>query len=498
MTRSIPATSALLTSLLVLGLAACGDDPASGDSTDTAGERADSGSLNLDENGAASGGDSDSDGGDSDAGETGETGDSGDSGSPDDTGGDDADPGEEPDLGPLALCIEHANAACPGSDDSGLVRHQGLVPWAPCRFELADQGSWASRDLLLDQLGESIPELPVSELTFNHLGPAVGAEQSKLAKVEHLDRAFRWQDGDFADGRWMPQGLSGTYDAYDNGKVDGRELVAVSWYHNAKVSDLGLPNEVVRVSFADVTALGGGGDVPYRHVLLVEPFAENGEVNLRAPRLHAGGIAWVGRYLYVADTAKGLRVFDTARIFEVSTDKPGSIGLDAKTGDYHAYGYRYVLPEVSAYFLSGDSCWVRSSYVGVDRTSTPPSLVTGEFHDTDIAGKLIRWSLDGQRLATSDADTGTTLAREAFFAQESDVQGAVAIDGEWWLSSSAQSGADGALYRTSEGRESARYGWVVGPEDLMFAGQQRLLWSLNEFAGQRFVFAVDVDAYGAL
>jgi len=39
---------------------------------------------------------------------------------------------------------------------------------------------------------------------------------------------------------------------------------------------------------------------------------------------------------------------------------------------------------------------------------------------------------------------------------------------------------------------------VIGPEDLMFAGQQRLLWSLNEFAGQRFVFAVDVDAYGAL
>ena len=64
--------------------------------------------------------------------------------------------------------------------------------------------------------------------------------------------------------------------------------------------------------------------------------------------------------------------------------------------------------------------------------------------------------------------------------------------------SSGQSGADGRLYRTKERTPSAGYGWVVGPEDLMYARQEGLLWSLNEFAGNRYVFAVDLGAYAKL
>ena len=78
------------------------------------------------------------------------------------------------------------------------------------------------------------------------------------------------------------------------------------------------------------------------------------------------------------------------------------------------------------------------------------------------------------------------------------MQGAVSVDGEWWLSSSAQSGADGALYRVGHGRDAVSHGWVVGPEDLMYARQEGLLWSLNEFAGNRYVFAVDLGAYAKL
>ena len=417
---------------------------------------------------------------------------------PETSGGEDPDDRPDIDFGPLTTCVKLAAAPCPGDDDSGLVRHKGLSAWSPCRFELADAGTWEERDLLLDDLSGSLVELPVADLDFDRLGTAADGGVSKLAKLENFARAFRWQDVDFSDGRWMPQGLSGTYDAYEYGAIDGRSMVATSWYHKASVSDLGLPNEVVRVSFADVSNLAKGGDVPYRHVLLVEPYDDGGFTNFKAPQLHAGGIAWVGRYLYVADTGKGLRVFDTARMFEVTGDAPKSVGYDADTGDFNAYGYKYVLPQVGAYNFSGSSCWSRTSFVAVDNTSEPPSLVTGEFHDNDIAGKLIRWPLDGDRLEYADPELGTVLATEAFFAQESDMQGAVSVDGEWWLSSSAQSGADGALYRVGHGRDAVSHGWVVGPEDLMYARQEGLLWSRNEFAGNRYVFAVDLGAYAKL
>ncbi|MCB9566145.1 MAG: hypothetical protein H6710_02830 [Myxococcales bacterium] len=403
-------------------------------------------------------------------------------------------------FGEQTLCEKLEYAPCPAdNDDSKLTHHEGLVPWAACRFELKDQKLWDDRALLLDSLSGSIPEIDVGDLAqdFDRLGTAITPEEtSHLAKLEVFDRAFRWQDVDFNDAAWMPQGLSGTYDAFEDEAINGREMVAVSWYHNADISGLVDRDEIVRIAFADVTNIADG-TVPYRHVLLVEPYDDGGKVNLKAPHLHAGGIAWVGRYLYVADTAKGLRVFDTSRIFEVSPDKD-AIGYDAQTGKYHAYGYKYVLPQVGAYYLSGSSCWVRSSFVAVDNTSEPPSLITGEFHGTDIAGKLVRWPLDGEHLMATDPELGTTQASEIYFAQESDMQGALSINGEWWMSSSGQSGADGRLYRTKERTPSAGYGWVVGPEDLMYSRKDGVLWGLNEFAKKRFVFAVDISAYPAL
>jgi hypothetical protein len=34
---------------------------------------------------------------------------------------------------------------------------------------------------------------------------------------------------------------------------------------------------------------------------------------------HAGGIAWVGRYLYVADSGKGVRVFDLDHVWKADS-----------------------------------------------------------------------------------------------------------------------------------------------------------------------------------
>ena len=405
-------------------------------------------------------------------------------------------PGADAPLGDLQLCVELAKAPCPEDDDSELTPHGGPRPWAPCRFELADQGIWATQAARIDALAAGLPEVGIAGVLgdLDRLATPADAGVSHLAKLQHLAAAFRWQDVDFHDAAWMPQGLSGSADATAEGTVAGRKVVAASWYYKASVGGMPERDSIARISFADVSALEGGGAVPYRHVLLVEPTEAGGVVDFKATRLHAGGIAWVGDYLYVADTAKGLRVFDTSRILEVSTAKD-RLGYDAQTGDYHAYGYKYVLPQVGAYFWSDQSCWARTSFVGLDATSEPPSLVTGEFHDLDYAGKLVRWPLAGQTLLATDPERGVTASSEVVFAQESDMQGAVSVGGEWWISSSAQSGADGRLYRARPGRGSYSFGWVVGPEDVMWERQAGHLWSQNEFAGKRFVFSVAAKHY---
>ena len=390
----------------------------------------------------------------------------------------------------LLHCEENRPAACPGSDDSAMTRHAGLLDGAICQWGLVDQDLWAAKGAALDRLAADLPVRPLADLLpdLDREGIPTSAANPELARLERLERAFGWDAFDHGDKTWMPQGVSGTADAYPDERLAGRELVAVSWYHNAKASGLGDRHEVARVSFADVTDLAAG-DVRYTHVVLADVVDADGRPDLRPVRIHAGGIAWVGDLLYVADTTRGLRVFDTTRVITLD-GQADAFGYDPETGRTSAYGHRYALPQVGAYFLSDASCWHRFSFVGVDNTSTPPSLVTGEFRDHDIAGKLMRWDLDGERLAPTDPSAALTHPSEVYFAQESDMQGAVSVDGAWYISASGQDGAWGRLYRTTPGQPSTASGWVIGPEDLMYSRRARALWSASEFAGRRYVFAV--------
>jgi hypothetical protein len=92
----------------------------------------------------------------------------------------------------------------------------------------------------------------------------------------------------------------------------------------------------------------------YRHVLLVYPTrTKQGKPTYRAVNSHAGGIAWYGNYLYVAETQRGVRVFDLRKIFDLGLSKNGTtrnrkrIGLKGKT--YYGAGNRYVLPQLTYY-----------------------------------------------------------------------------------------------------------------------------------------------------
>ncbi|MGW0958255.1 hypothetical protein ACWD4K_04235 [Streptomyces gelaticus] len=41
--------------------------------------------------------------------------------------------------------------------------------------------------------------------------------------------------------------------------------------------------------------------------------------------IHAGGMVWYGNYLYVADTANGMRVFDLRKIMDLNPDNNADV-----------------------------------------------------------------------------------------------------------------------------------------------------------------------------
>jgi hypothetical protein len=363
---------------------------------------------------------------------------------------------------------------CPGAPPA--TAGGGLVAIDRCAFPLHDQDTWASQAARVDALRQVLPTIALAELPpaeFNREAVAIAAVPGG---VDDVAQAFRWNADDNDGEAWIPQGLTGTADASPDGELLGRKLVVVSWYHDSKG---------VRLSVVDIA---DPSKPRYRHILLVEPVAGD-PVDFKPISVHAGGLAWFGDLLYVVDTGKGFRVFDTTALMQVATDVD-SIGWDPQAKLYRAGLYKFILPQVGMY-VDQSPCKPLFSSVALDRTSDPPSLVSSEYCngstacDEPFSGRIYRWPLaaDSDRLAAA-----IVWPSEAYYMAQSHVQGGLARDGDFYLSSSKPAGAGGELYVLPGGGKSSTHTWVDTPEDLMRDGD--LLWSLSEGTGIRVVFAV--------
>jgi hypothetical protein len=320
-----------------------------------------------------------------------------------------------------------------------------------------------------------------------------------------------------ASVEWMPQGITTVADAQADDRWGERQAILVSWYDK----DLG-PEKGVRVTFLD-PATG-----KYRHVLLVYPYMSGHDPTYEIlqtpqdgdrPGIHAGGIAWYGNYLYVADTARGVRVFDMRYIFDLgqadnaNTDDGDRIGLHG--GDYHSYGYRYVMPQV---FLFGNEAGSNDgdydcepdgppkySYVSVDRSTSPDRLITGEYCTNTAGtdnkdGRVATWPLTSSGLPQKASD-GLWHANTAQRLPEPNIQGVTAFEGTWYLSRSRGSNENGYLIEASTSGEPAgvlsvtqtRWGGV-GVEDLSYWPSQDTIWTVTEHPGKRAIYACPADA----
>ena len=265
--------------------------------------------------------------------------------------------------------------------------------------------------------------------------------------------------------------------------------MVASFYYDAAKDPGSAGEKGIRVAFVDVT----DEKAPkYRFALLVQPTGTTSAPDFAPIAIHAGGIAWVGNFLYVADTFNGFRVFDTRRIYRVAT---GQSSIGCSGGSCYAGLYKYILPQVASYARS-TKCSPRFSFVSAVRDSAGSALVSGEYCSGSscsgpLAGRLFRWPLD--------ASTGLPAApriwpSDAWFAAETQLQGAAQSGKSLYMSSSEPAAGAGALFKDTTTSHKS-YAWVDAPEDLMIDPARGRLWGLSEATGARYVFAVKLSSY---
>lgn len=296
------------------------------------------------------------------------------------------------------------------------------------------------------------------------------------ARAALRGRGYKWSRRDGRDRLWWPQG------------VDIRDdVVAVSWYAKPR----GGREVATRLSFLD---LRNPRHPRYHHVLLVEAAADG---SLSPVAVHAGGLAWIGNGIHVADTFGGLRVFRVDDIMRVA--RPGgwrgrlALFLDRRRGLVSrrdaALGFGHLLPQSGSYSAdtSSGARRMRYSFVSVEHDAAAPHLVAGEYRNADDQGRLVRIPL------AAGAVGDGTVAHEPHVER---MQGVCIVDGTWYITTSQGTRRNGDLW-VGTPSDLVRHRGVLprGPEDLAREPGTRRLWSVTEQPGDRWVYAIDADAW---
>ncbi|KAL4874877.1 hypothetical protein BJY04DRAFT_173018 [Aspergillus karnatakaensis] len=281
--------------------------------------------------------------------------------------------------------------------------------------------------------------------------------------------------GDASTTKWIPQGITSSADASASGKWEERELWIVSWHQD--------DDSNVRVSFVDREAN------KYRHVYLVRPDGESfGSVDV-----HAGGIVWFGGLLYVVDTSVGIRVFDMGKIWEV--DVKEGLGGDPE-GGYSAEGYRFVLPQIHYYrFSSTDGSKFRHSWISLDRTDSPPTLMVGEYQtdDSDADIRFVKYPLNTSSGRLDVNGDGVVTATEAYCSNFLRAQGGFSRNGKIVVSRSNGASKGGDMFSWTPGSAAkSSAGWFPpGNEDLSYNEVRKEWYTVTEHSGTRFIVGYD-------
>lgn len=346
-------------------------------------------------------------------------------------------------------------------------------------------------DAINDALVSTLDVAPVHTVmdNANHDRTALPSSFS----LPGLTGGFRFDGPDNSDCRNYPQGITTSRDAVgtaNGGNYDGHQLVVVSWYTK---DACGGAQERSRITLVDWDATYPN---KYRKVLLVQPTGSATTPNFADIPIHAGGVSWYGDYLYVADTGRGMRVFDMRKILKTNTGGTADQIGRQPNGTYYAHNYAYVLPQIgtiTSHTTSGTA--LKWSSISLDRVSRSIVMVeytckSGCTKYPNRAPRAIRYPFAPG--ATTFA--ASTTASQALQLPWYKLNGVASHNGRWWYDSSG----DKKLYYWTPSTGSATYSWVGAGESISYwedATNPDLLWSLQEGAGNRNVFAVKQASY---
>ena len=294
-----------------------------------------------------------------------------------------------------------------------------------------------------------------------------------LGRAVH--RAYTWDAADRRDRRWWPQGVTTSADASDTEDVEGRRLVAVSWYAKEQAEDDGRAHGS-RISFFDLDTRR------YTHVLLVVPSLTDGVLSLEPLHVHAGGIVWAGDYLHVAATARGVITCRLDDLMRVRDD-----------ASLTTFGHRYVLPVRFSYrAVTGEGLErLRYSFLSLDRAASPMQLVVGEYGNLRQTRRLARYPLDPETMVLATGDDGASRPLGLDDQGAVRMQGAAIARGTWYVTASTGPTVPGSVYVGKPGTWR-RFRWAtpMGPEDISWWPSTDMLWSVSEHPRRRWIFSM--------
>ncbi|MGI8645567.1 MAG: hypothetical protein ACR2JD_04515 [Nocardioides sp.] len=300
-----------------------------------------------------------------------------------------------------------------------------------------------------------------------------------------VETAFTWDREDRITPRWFPQGISTSADADSSERVAGRQVVVVAWYFQDERGN----NQGSRVTFVDLATLR------YRHVLLVSPRLTRGQVTLAPLRVHAGGIVWCGPYLHVAATTRGFMTCRIDDLMRIPDERGGRdlkrLGIDGD--EVASYGYRYVLPARFAYQAYTDEGHekMKYSFLSLDRSADPPTIVAGEYARGDRANRLARYPIDPETSLLRSGQDGASRPVHLADGGVQGMQGAAYARGRYHMTVSHGPYVPGSMYVGDPGAlRRHRLTVPMGPEDIAYWPSTDLLWSVSEHPWRRWVFAM--------
>jgi len=308
---------------------------------------------------------------------------------------------------------------------------------------------------------------------------------------------FRWRLLDNWNPTWWPQGVA-------VGEFEGVPLAIVSWFAQPR-------RGIQKGSRITVVDLRDPQRPRYHHVLLVSARQDAAGTGFDPVVVHAGGIVWSGDRLLVSATFGGIREFHLSDILRAP-----SRGLFRRSAG--PFGYRYLLPQRATFRPPGAKSEdrMRYSFIALETSSAEVevtevvevapstaqdagapgnSVSTGNFADDLrlVAGEYSE--KEGTRLARMRLGGDRTVIDESHIPGIQRMQGVVLHDGTWYVNASRGDKLGGDLWVGTPGAMKQLEGVLpIGPEDLAVWPERRQLWSVTEFPGKRWVFAMDLGA----